>query len=399
MNKNLVAVIGGMYGDEGKGRMVDYYCSKLRGSSLVVRFNGGAQAGHTVIRDGKRHVFSHVGSGSFLGVPTYLSKEFIVNPILLHKELLELSAKIKKLGLRINKNCRVTTPYDMLVNKTLEESRCQLRHGSVGVGVGETVGRNEFISLLVSDIDLPDYREKVIRIRDYSLSKIRDIVTTADSKIFMNDELLDKFITQSLVITKNCKIVDDEIINEYNNIVFEGAQGLSLDMSYGLFPHVTRSNTGVKNIVEIVKGLGLKDELHCNYLSRCYTTRHGAGPLNYENRMAGINAEDLTNVPNKYQGILRYAPLDLDLFTDLTKRDFNLTSEITATKLITFSHLDQLSSEVGVNFIEGKVLRTIPATKFRRKLLDMSDFSSSGPEASDVNAESLRTREWISKMS
>ena len=83
----MIAVIGSGYGDEGKGLMTDYYASKFD-DAIVVRSNGGAQAGHTVTTPtGERHVFSHFGSGSYSKTPTYLSEFFVANPMLLAKEL------------------------------------------------------------------------------------------------------------------------------------------------------------------------------------------------------------------------------------------------------------------------------------------------------------------------
>ena len=87
-------VIGANFGDEGKGLVTDYLCSQ--GAGVVVRFNGGAQAGHTVVTpEGERHVFRHFGSGTFLGVPTFLSQFFVCNPILFfeeRKQLIDLGA-------------------------------------------------------------------------------------------------------------------------------------------------------------------------------------------------------------------------------------------------------------------------------------------------------------------
>ena len=80
------AVIGANAGDEGKGNIVSYLVSQVE-NPLVIRFNGGAQAGHTVVSpEGVRHVFSHFGSGTLAGAPTYLSKYFVVNPILFNRE-------------------------------------------------------------------------------------------------------------------------------------------------------------------------------------------------------------------------------------------------------------------------------------------------------------------------
>ncbi|HQA27479.1 MAG TPA: adenylosuccinate synthetase, partial [Candidatus Competibacteraceae bacterium] len=81
------AVIGAHFGDEGKGRVIDHYAAAAGTDGLVVRFNGGAQAGHTVVApDGRRHVFSHVGSGAFAGAAAFLSRFFVAHPILFLKE-------------------------------------------------------------------------------------------------------------------------------------------------------------------------------------------------------------------------------------------------------------------------------------------------------------------------
>ena len=126
MVKQIEIVVGANFGDEGKGLMTDFFCDKFskQGSVLNVRHNGGAQAGHTVCTpDGKRHVFSHFGAGSFVPhVATYLSGEFILNPILFCRELDALSANY---GITpkvyVNPKCRITTPYEMLINQIVEQ--------------------------------------------------------------------------------------------------------------------------------------------------------------------------------------------------------------------------------------------------------------------------------------
>ena len=115
-------VIGANYGDEGKGLMTDYLVKK-HNAEVVVRFNGGAQAGHTVVTpDGQRHVFSHFGSGTLAGARTFLSKHFVANPILFLKEkkVLEELSPTKKLHNRfmwVDPSVMITTPYDMLINQ------------------------------------------------------------------------------------------------------------------------------------------------------------------------------------------------------------------------------------------------------------------------------------------
>lgn len=138
----IKVVIGANFGDEGKGLMTDYFChqSTLRGEkTLVVLHNGGAQRGHTVVTpDGNRHVFHHFGSGTLVGADTYLSGDFILNPIVFRQEWEEL----KEMGITprayANENCLITTPFDMILNQIKEKWRGGERHGSCGIGIYET---------------------------------------------------------------------------------------------------------------------------------------------------------------------------------------------------------------------------------------------------------------------
>lgn len=149
MAKQIKVVIGANFGDEGKGLITDYFCKRLseNGSVLNIRFNGGAQAGHTVVvptlGQQKRHVFSHFGAGSFVNdTDTYLSGNFILNPILFCRERDEVYRNFWFYPkVYIHENCKITTPFDMLVNQIVERSRGDQRHGSCGVGINETVVR------------------------------------------------------------------------------------------------------------------------------------------------------------------------------------------------------------------------------------------------------------------
>ena len=142
----IKVVIGANFGDEGKGLMTDYFChqSTLRGEkSLVVLHNGGAQRGHTVVTpDGNRHVFHHFGSGTLVGADTYLSEEFVLNPMIFRQEWEELESTKAIPKVYVNHTCRVTTPFDMILNQIIEESRDNARHGSCGMGIHETMIRD-----------------------------------------------------------------------------------------------------------------------------------------------------------------------------------------------------------------------------------------------------------------
>src|SRR5581483_6122621 len=166
MNK-AIAVVGANFGDCGKGLVTDFLCAR-ENATLVVRYNGGSQAGHTVLTpEGYRHVFSHFGSGTFLNVPTFLSHFVVVNPVLFHREFIdfEMLGSGAKVCVYADLNCRVTTPVDMLINQALEDRRGHGRHGSCGVGFNETIERsmNPMYDLRFRDLRDPDARLEKIR--------------------------------------------------------------------------------------------------------------------------------------------------------------------------------------------------------------------------------------------
>lgn len=295
------AVIGANFGDEGKGLMTDYLCAQ--GAGVVVRFNGGAQAGHTVITpDNRRHVFRHIGSGSFLGIPTYLSSFFVCNPILFFEEVAQLKAEGCIPDVYAHPDCLITTFMDMIINQELENRRGDKRHGSCGIGFDETLNRSKIPGLKITMGDLWNggtrLESQVAEICDrYARFRI--------GTPFTNAAVIEKYL-------ECCKSFAEAInplgIQQCEDPVFEGAQGLLLDQdNKEFFPHLTHSNTGMKN-VEILCGQAGIDDIDIYYVSRTYLTRHGAGPL--PGHDDDLNYFDETNKPNKFQGSLRFAPLD-----------------------------------------------------------------------------------------
>lgn len=327
------AVVGAGFGDEGKGLMTDWFVREGGRGTLVVRFNGGAQAGHTVQDDaGVRHVFSHFGAGTLAGADTLLARHFIANPMLFHRERGELVRLGIHPRVRIDPRVLVTTPYDMLINEMAETCRGAGRHGSVGVGINETVTRSEaaefHLTLGAARRDPAAARATLRRVlhewvprrvaalgieAEYERRKaVVTSVTLAENWLHLLDELL-----------RHAEVrADVNVLREHERVVFEGAQGLALDQTRGAFPHVTRSNTGVRNVVELMNELP-PAELSVTYVTRAYLTRHGAGPLDGE--LPGTpfpGVYDHTNVPHDFQGRLRYALLDVDALHGRIAEDF-----------------------------------------------------------------------------
>lgn len=344
MKKEIKVVIGANFGDEGKGLMTDYFCHELSKNNynvLNIRYNGGAQAGHNVVTpEGKQHVFHHFGAGSFNpGVDTYLSEDFILNPIIFCQEIDEL----KELGIQpkvyIHKNCRITTPYDMMLNQIFERLRGNERHGSCGLGINETVlrctspfGIHNWQDVRAKDMHLMGRRFIQAIRRDYvtkRLSSIPDIkALTREELDHLNDpKIIENYLAQLDCMQTYCTIVNDSIINNYDKIVFEGAQGLLLDSDHLVFaPHLTSSKTGSYNPKKILLESKLENEdIEFCYVTRPYFTRHGNGPFptecDKEENPFFKHLKEEHNLENEFQGRFRYGYFDTGLFDNAIAAD------------------------------------------------------------------------------
>lgn len=328
-------VIGANFGDEGKGLTTDYLCRQHE-NVAVVRFNGGAQAGHTVVTpNGERHVFKHIGSGAFAGAATYLSEYFVINPLELIKEsltLIEQAELIDDRRIFIHPSAKVTTPYDVMVNWALENKRkySHSAHGSCGFGIGQTEARHESIQLLAHQMDNADViRTTLLKIRDkfYTPFIIQNQLRGYLDETFYDDAIIDEFIDNCQMAVDMCYIADYTRLTSFDHIVCEGAQGLLLDQEHKWFPHVTRSNTGLKNVEEIFKQINhyRKDPIiDVHYITRAYLTRHGNGPLPFEvDGKIYPSIIDETNFTNHFQGALRFAPINFDLLAESISNDLN----------------------------------------------------------------------------
>ena len=351
--KNIKVVIGSGFGDEAKGVMTDYFSSTAE-NGIVVRFNGSAQAGHTVTTpEGKRHVFSHVGAGSFNYLPTFLSSYFVVNPMLFNKEIKELKEINLVPKVYVDENCYVTTPYDIMLNQIAEIVRGSKKHGSCGVGFNETIERclcGEQFKLTIADLNNERLmRDKICCIRDnyvkFRLKQLGiDKIPERYENLLAIDEIIESYIYDVENMLDLVVVTNSNILNQFETIVFEGAQGLLLDQNHKYFPHVTRSNTGMRNVAEIISKAGFQDQnIEIVYVTRAYMTRHGAGPFPTELESKPYeNIVDLTNVPNSFQDTLRFGLLDLDNLAAAIHKDMENAKHLNSEIKLAISCLDQI---------------------------------------------------------
>ena len=310
-------LVGLGYGDEGKGSVTDFIVRQEK-ASLVVRFNGGAQAGHSVIdEDGRHHIFSQFGAGTFAGARTFLSRYMLVNPCTLTVEAEHLAG----LGIHdplslvtIENRAVVTTPLHMAANRIREMARTK-RHGSCGMGIGETVSHALTFpadAYYVRDmLDLKVSRAKLKSICNYLKTSLWPLVEEHLDNEDVDREwdiLADFETTLSMIherqaeVLSKCQVVDsawlpNQLHREDQTVIFEGAQGVLLDQDYGWAPHTTWTDCTFGNATKLLSSVidtrcsgtqGHITSCRCNShphkvtrvgVLRGYMTRHGAGPL------------------------------------------------------------------------------------------------------------------------
>lgn len=375
-------VIGSNYGDEGKGRNVDALVRTLGDGTVVVRSNGGAQAGHTVVSpQGVRHVFHHLGSGALAGAATHLSRFFVHHPMTFMAERDALEALGACVRVTADPRGMVTTPWDMMVNQAVEISRGRNRHGSCGYGLGETVGRNEDtgFGLRFSHLSGDDLRSRLIGIRDVwlpaRLAKLGVEPDPETAEAIASEAVMARFLEDCATFVDAVDLVDDAVLGSAPAVVFEGAQGLLLDQRGRDFPHVTRSNTGIANMSSIAReaGIGL---IEARYATRAYLTRHGAGPMPDERGLGEwFDVVDETNVPNPWQSAIRHGLLDVDLLAASIHDDLAKAQGVEVVPMLAVSCLDQAIADIVPVLFDGQRI-DLPVGQATARIAEMIGFEN-----------------------
>ncbi len=312
------AVIGKNYGDEGKGLVASSLCSFYE-NPLIIKSNGGGQAGHTVESLEKRFVHHQTGSGAEYGNATLFAETY-------HPDIYKLIDEINDFKYMFGfapiiyseaKTC-ITLIDDVLINMAIETERGVKRHGSCGMGINECgVRLSAGYGINVGEVagkTEEAFLKRLIEIRkEYTLKRIEDLGISSFNKYFdlLTDENILNNYSHSVYANLSYVTVldaDKGFLNKHDALIFENGQGLLLDQDYlKNAPHLTASKTGIEYPVEFLakRDLTLDEAV---YVTRTYVTRHGAGPLPDEFNVkehAGI-MYDKTNESNEWQGNIRY---------------------------------------------------------------------------------------------
>ena len=286
MAKNVV-IIGTQWGDEGKGKVVDLITDKV---SSVVRSQGGHNAGHTLVIDGKKTVLHLIPSGILReNVECLIGHGVVLSMSALLKEMNELSAANLDVAsrLKISPGCPLILPYHIALDNAREAKRGDAAIGTTGNGIGpayeDKVARR---GLRVGDLlDEALFAEKLMQVMEYHNFTL---VNYYGQKPVDYQETLDEALEQAKLVKPMIVDVAEEIYSRMTNnenILFEGAQGALLDIDQGTYPFVTSSNTTSGGAVT-GSGIGVCDIDYVLGIVKAYTTRVGGGPfpteLNYD---------------------------------------------------------------------------------------------------------------------
>ena len=327
--KSAVLAVDLGFGDAGKGSIIDFL-ARERDAHTVVRFNGGAQAGHRVVTDSAEHVFSQFGSGTLAGARTHLSRFMLVEPLAMLAEATHLAS----LGVRdpfgtltIDGRALVTTPFQRAVNRLKELARGDGRHGSCGMGIGETMV--DWLAhggevLFAVDFGRPDQlRAKLDHLQAVNQAKaapLRDRLpdsAEAEWSCLHDPNAVDKLIVAYEPFIELAHVVPGDylgmLLARDGTVLFEPAQGVLLDEWRGFHPHTTWSRTTLANAEALLDEYDYNGQVERIGITRAYTPRHGAGPLPTEDATLTAMLPDARNRFDAWQEGFRVGWLDLVL--------------------------------------------------------------------------------------
>jgi adenylosuccinate synthase len=292
-------LLGLQWGDEGKGKIVDVLTSKYK---IIARFQGGPNAGHTLVFNGKKHVLHTIPSGIFHdNVTNLVGNGVVIDPVIFKAELDKLDEQdVNYLkSLKISRKAHIICPTHRLLDAASETSKGKAKIGSTLKGIGPTymdkTGRN---GIRVGDLELTDWKEKYRALAD----KHESMIAFYDVKIDYNLEELETEFFKAIEVLKSLTFIDSE---EYiyqaqkqgDSILAEGAQGSLLDIDFGTYPFVTSSNTTAAGACT---GLGIAPNQIGDVFGifKAYTTRVGSGPFPTE--LFDKDGEDMARIGNEF---------------------------------------------------------------------------------------------------
>ncbi len=355
-----VAVIGAQWGDEGKGKVVDWLASR---ADIVVRFQGGHNAGHTLVVGNQTYKLSLLPSGVVRGKLGIIGNGVVVDPDALLAEIARVRAQGMDVGpetLRIAENATLILPLHPALDKAREAARGESKIGTTGRGIGpayeDKVARR---AIRVCDLAEPETMSDKL---DELLLHHNTLLRGLGAETFEKQALLDKLLALAPQILPFAEPVWerlDEARRAGKRILFEGAQGLMLDVDHGTYPYVTSSNTVAATAAS---GAGIAPSAIGFVLgiAKAYTTRVGSGPFPTElhdatGELLGTRGFEFGTVTGRKR---RCGWFDAAMVRQAVK--VGGITGLALTKIDVLDGLEELKIGVGYN-IDGKMYTHLPA--------------------------------------
>ena len=356
-----VAVIGALWGDEGKGKVVDWLASR---ADVVVRFQGGHNAGHTLVVGNQTYKLSLLPSGVVRGKLGVIGNGVVLDPDALLEEIARVGAQGLEVGphnLRIAENVPLILPVHPALDKARETARGANRIGTTGRGIGpayeDKVARR---AIRLCDLNEPDTLSSKL---DELLLHHNALLRGLGAPEFSRDDLLARLLALAPKLLPFAEPVWERLDAaraENKRVLFEGAQAVMLDVDHGTYPFVTSSNTVAGNAAAGA-GVGPRAVGRVLGIAKAYTTRVGAGPFPTElhdetGRRLGERGREFGTVTGRPR---RCGWFDAAMVRQAVK--VGGVDGLVLTKLDVLDGLDELRVCTGYR-LDGEVIRRLPAS-------------------------------------
>ena len=357
----ITAIVGAQWGDEGKGKITDFFAGE---SDYVVRFHGGNNAGHTVIVNGETYKLHLIPSGIVYGEPiSVIGNGVVVDPKALLDEIDYVIQKGIKPKLMVSDRAHVIMPYHISLDNALSNHQADLAAGSTGRGIAPVYADKMFrngirmIDLLEQEV----FHEKLEKGYSFSKKLIRDAL---EEPFDLNlEEIFETYVKYGEKLSTYICDTSVELYKAHKlgkSILFEGAQGISLDVDHGVYPYTTSSNTAAGH-VSTGTGVSFREIKKIIGVVKAYLSRVGESPLPTE--LHGDDAHTLREKGSEY-GTTTGRPRRvgwLDLVQVRQAVRVNGLTEIALTKLDILNGFKKLPICIEYD-INGKRIKEMPAS-------------------------------------
>jgi adenylosuccinate synthase len=361
MALSSVVVVGTQWGDEGKGKITDFLSEN---AEVIARYQGGNNAGHTIRFDGETYKLHLIPSGIFYKDKTcVIGNGMVVDPKALVKELAYLHERnVSTDNLRISNRAHVILPYHLKLDEVEEERKGANKIGTTKKGIGPAyMDKAARIGIRIADLlDREIFEEKLIRNLEEKNRLFERIYETAGFQI---EDILDEYYEYGQQIKHyvvDTSVVLNDALDEGRRVLFEGAQGVMLDIDQGTYPFVTSSNP-VAGGVTIGSGVGPTKIKHVVGVSKAYTTRVGDGPFPTE--LDNEIGHHIREVGREY-GTTTGRPRRVGWFDSVVVRHARRVSGITDLSLNSIDVLTGIESlKICVAYkYKGEIIEEFPAS-------------------------------------